>query len=287
MVGFPDRAPAPETDAPDASSLDGEPGLDAPAERHDVAGDTSADAGVDAADAAPDVVSDARVDTPPDAPADALPDAPLRCSTLGYTPTFCDDFDEHAAATYDWDTPARLSAGSTVVLDGAGAISPPSAMLATVPVGATGFASLVRTVTPQPKSRFHLRFWVRIDAIEAADGALFELALGGTALRCIVAADHAKLEEEWSGSTTPHPMPIYPEKGAWSYVDVLLTLGPPVHVTLRLGPSPGALATAVDDDLTHLAAGATTLDLGIVYATTPTVPWQLRFDDVRYDVDGP
>jgi hypothetical protein len=244
-------------------------------------------------DAGLDALTDALADAPVDAPSDGTPDAASEaagpfCASLSPQPTFCEDFDEGTTLSAGWNP--TTTNGGTYAVDSTLALSPPNALLVTVPAvdaGTTAGASISRPFT--------LNFneaTVDLDFYPEQSGAsgVFSVYLTGGYV-AIVGIDPSKSHlQEGSPAdagmdtfTVTHLAPI--PLGAWTHLAMTLHLLPkPAWITVsydgvvQLNQHPLAAMPA------GIASGTPTLKVGGLSTGNDPSGWKAHWDNVVFDL---
>lgn len=247
-----------------------------------------------------DAATDAGPDAPPDAAADR--EAGGYCAALAHDggTFFCDDFDEHPLPG-GWGLWNEVS--GTLDETDAGAVSPPnSAVLATpaLPAG-QGVDVSLRTAIGLPSLPATLRFGFSLQPvqIDTTDNAKMVLGavdfLDGSGdrytvdLAIVVSGGAATLScDEQSGFSdggqlyVPHALPAAANLTLGVFTDLELELDWTAPGTVR------AVVTVAGVQRLAVSLGMTVtprslqIGIGTPYVSEPSLPWKLRYDDVRF-----
>lgn len=225
---------------------------------------------------------------------DADASAPPFCASQSPTPFFCADFEQLEGLD-----PAFTRLGGTVKVDRGMLLVRLPSISSQAPDGATTPAAYVRSVANAEALALSASVSVLVPALppEASAKVLWivvpinasvihssrvALVFGSTPTLV-----ETTFERSASGSSirpsferaypTARSLPV----GAWTRVEMHLTLGTPPHATLTFG---GELAWEGDLGGTWAPAGVATALVGLVDPRTPSEAWSASFDDWTFDL---
>jgi hypothetical protein len=246
-------------------------------------------------DAPVNVGSDAAPDSDlPVIPADGATDAPADSPTLGFcaslpaAPKLCTDFDTGSFSTSF--ASVTVSSAATLGADSHAFTSPPSSLLATLPLAAQSndVAFVAQTFTGTASSVVYA-FDLRVDAwptggkvavvatVVIDDGLATEHSL-----RFFVTDTSAGVEEVFVSGTTQyldHALTSHPLLGTWTRVELDIDLAGRT-CSASLGGAP-ALANA--PLASTWGPGTPEVHLGISFVSAQSAAWAARFDNVVFD----
>ena len=246
---------------------------------------------LDGLSGAPSDAGDASVDAGSDTSVDASSDAPTTfCATVDAT--FCEDFDATDGSFLSRWTTSFIDPGNTVDTTTSQAVSSPRSLVATVPDGGTGAASVWKDL-PDGVPSFLYSFDIRFEPYGngGAGGVLFgqievdsfDSGTQYTSYRWETYASSTEFQAHIyypdGGSTLDEfvlPSTFAPNR--WYHVDETLVVSPPpAHVTILVDGTP-ALATTIAGATNGV--GPAEVLAGIYHTQTPTGAWTVYVDDV-------
>jgi hypothetical protein len=220
---------------------------------------------------------------------DARDDAgqpPFSCAkVVGPSLLFCSDFDESAAGPWGWAAAITIGGGANA-LDTTTFASPPASYLATTPAAsAATIASLSANVTSSAATLVY-SFRIFPKTLDTGPGravtlARIHLGAGDSSVFFDLVADHSGIEmqELSTGADGGTQVASYAMKGALGHgtrVEMTLVRSGAWSMSLTLdGVNAGTFTPPVTSTTSSVE-----IDLGLLFAVSPTGPNSVSFDDV-------